>query len=764
MEFPDQLKKPAPTRHPGFDALDDFLWDAASWDPDVEQALQDSRLDGSDRELAAAAQRLLDEGVLAEPGMVYRAMRLLADVGALSVENLGTRAGRPRDPLRPGGLAIGREAERIQGVRAVGAARAVTRGRPGISMVCITGPAGVGKTRLAEEIVMACEQEGTTPRLEVWLSRAAVGAGLRQRAVTSHDALLDLLLQLGVAEADVPAIPAERKARYAAELARQRPVILIDGAIDEQQVLDLLPPADGAVVVTSRRHLPGLFGWGAGWLPLKPLSPAGSRLLIKACFQALGAEPLGAEPSGAEPSGAQPPGAQPPGAQPPGAQPPGAQPSGAQPSDAQPPDAQPPDAQPSGAQPPGAQPLEAMPDDAVITAISEMGRGMPVPTIAVSRWMATTARNVLSRWIATAATDDMPAAARNDAAERVLRETLAELSAALRNQTRVPSGLAQADEIPAFDAMAAVFRLLSEDQRAVVQALGLLRLPETGILVTCLATGLGEDRARAALEQLADMRLIARASSGQSWTMDPHVADYAHADALASGQLDEPGLGEMLGRVIDVYRTRAENLRDLMSAPGPGSLAPPREKGTGGTQPPEGQLHEWSATQWEQERDSIVTVLHAAAASTRPALARDLAAAFMDAASLADGRESGWRETDSYMAPIMVIARAADDRGLQARVLQRFAGHTERQGDSAGADTLRNAAADVRGARGDARTPDIGPAPDRNATAGHEGNPIPVPAGQAAARDSLEHVERIVREPAVAAPPPVLFGAKAYAR
>ena len=39
MEFPDQLKKPAPTRHPGFDALDDFLWEAASWDPDVEQAL-----------------------------------------------------------------------------------------------------------------------------------------------------------------------------------------------------------------------------------------------------------------------------------------------------------------------------------------------------------------------------------------------------------------------------------------------------------------------------------------------------------------------------------------------------------------------------------------------------------------------------------------------------------------------------------------------------------------------------------------------------
>ena len=726
MEFPDQLRKPAPTRHPGFDALDDFLWEAGSWDPAVEHALEDFCLDGTDRDLAEAAQRLLGDGLLAEPAMVYRAMGLLADVGALSAENLRTRADRPRDPMRPGGPAIGREAGRIRGIQAV------TRGRSGISMVCITGPAGVGKTRLAEEIAAACEQEGATPRLEVRLSRAAVGRELQRRAVNGHEALLDLLLLLGVAEGDVPAIPAERKARYAAELAGMRPVILIDGAIDENQVLDLLPPAAGAVVVTSRRHLPGLFDRGAEHLRLNPLSRVGSRLLIQRCFQP-----------------------------------------------------------------------QAMPDDAAITAISAATAGMPVPTIILSRWMATAAEDAMPAGAGNEdAEDAMPAGAGNEDAEdamparagnedaeagRVLLATLAEHSAALsaalsaahRDLADVPSALAEADEIRASGAMAAVFCLLSEDQRAIMRALGLLRLPETGILVTCLATGLSEDRARAALERLADIGLIARASSGPSWIMDPQVADYAHADALAFGQVGQGEFEEMLGRVIGVYRTRAQNLRDLMPAPGPEPFAQPRGREPDAEQLSPARLQEWWAAEWQQERDSIAAVLHAAAASARPALARNLAAAFMDAASLADGRESGWRETDSFMAPIMVIARAADDHGLEARVLERFAGNAERQGDTATADKLRHAAEYVREARGEPPGPKPEQGPDHTAMvqdgdppapAGdpapvQDGDPAAVPAGDPAPRDPLEQIQRTVREErTVAAPGPVLFGAKVYAR
>ena len=75
MEFPDQLKQPAPAGHPGPDALDDFLWEAASWDEDVERMLREICPDGTDQELVEATQRLLDERLLTEPAMVYRAMR-----------------------------------------------------------------------------------------------------------------------------------------------------------------------------------------------------------------------------------------------------------------------------------------------------------------------------------------------------------------------------------------------------------------------------------------------------------------------------------------------------------------------------------------------------------------------------------------------------------------------------------------------------------------------------------------------------------------
>jgi hypothetical protein len=666
MEYPDQLKKPAPTRHPGFDALDGFLWEAASRDAEVEQALLEFRLDGPEPELAEAAQRLLDEGLLAEPGMVYRAMRLLADVGALSVENLGTRAGRSHDPLRLSGPAIGRGTEHFWGVGVL------TRRRSGISMVCITGPAGVGKTRLAEEIAAECEQKGNTPRLEVRLSRPATGVEPQQWAVNSYDALLDLVLQLGVTEADIPAAPAERKARYTSELAGQRPVILIDGAIAESQVLDLLPPADGAVVVTSRRHLPGLYGEAAEYIALKPLSTPG--LLIKRCF-----EPRGVAP-----------------------------------------------------------------DDAAITAISAAGGGMPVPTMVLSHWMATAAKNELARAAKTG--DPENGAAQDEEAERVVLGTLGErLRAAVRNLTPVAPGLTQAEEIPAPDAMAAAFSLLNDDQRAVMRGLGLLRLPETGILVMCLASGLSEDRARAALEQLADMGLIARAGSGRSWIMDPHVADYAHADALSRGQLGEPGFQEMLGRVIDVYRVRTESLRDLMSAPCP-------------EQARRARLHEWLAAEWEQERDSIAAVLNVAAACTHPAVARDLAAVFMDVSSWADGSESGWRETGRYLASILVIARAADDHGLGVSVLRRFAGDAERQGDTASADALRNAAHAVREGHDYPVHEDFDQEPGGEAAEDRSEDPVRVPAPP----DGLGRVERTVQEAAVTAPGPVIFGTKAY--
>jgi hypothetical protein len=295
MEYPDQLRTPVPTERPGFDALDDFLWETASWDPAVEPLLEKTRRDGADQGPAAAARRLLDEPLVTEPGMVYRLVRLLAEAGELNTDNLaaprcgppgGTRPGSVGDPLGAALPLVGRETELSR------ADHGATRRRGGVSVLCITGPAGTGKTRLARAIVTAIGQQAPVgDQLQICLSSAAPGPRNRQLARTPYDALAELLAQLCVREADIPATFAGRRARYAAELADRRPVILLDGVIDESQVLPLLPPRQGSVVVTGRAPLTGLNDWGAESLLLGPLSRIGSRLLIKQVFATFGIEP-----------------------------------------------------------------------------------------------------------------------------------------------------------------------------------------------------------------------------------------------------------------------------------------------------------------------------------------------------------------------------------------------------------------------------------------------------------------------------------------
>ena len=299
MTFPDQLKQPAPGRQGGSDALGDFLWEVISWDPNAERELGDLLPAAGDLELVAAAQRLLDEGLLAEPSMSYRAWLLLDELGQLAAP--GTEARGPADEVRPPGdtqavgtEAVGRETERALGLRQA------SRLTPGIRLLCITGSAGIGKTQLAREIGAAVREkamqagyaEKDVPLLEVSMSSSMPGMRIRQLAKAPSDALGELLLSLGHdgAPDDLP----DQKERYAAELACQRPVILIDGAIDESQVWPLLPPGDGVVLVTSRMRLPALHELGARYLPLTPLDAAASRRLIRACFAAAGVTP-GAE-------------------------------------------------------------------------------------------------------------------------------------------------------------------------------------------------------------------------------------------------------------------------------------------------------------------------------------------------------------------------------------------------------------------------------------------------------------------------------------
>jgi len=676
MVFPDQLKVRVPSRDPAFDALDDFLWEVAAWEPGAERLIDDVYGAGSDRELAEAVQRLLDELVLGEPGMVYAALRLLADAHALRPGTLGASLGRAAPAgSGPGGIgaryrasgpAVGRDAERIRGERAL------TRRSTGVRILCITGAPGAGKTHLASDILAGYGQEASGPRLEVRLTTPGPAMGDRPAARAAYDALADLLAQLGTGGADLPATLEQRQARYAAELSGAEPVILIDDAVDVTQVLPLLPPGNGVVVVTSRESLTGLAGLGAEYLPLRPLEWHGSRQLARGRFPDPGAEP-GAV---AEPDAA---------------------------AEADPP---------------------TKPDAAAITAIHEMCGGMPVPTVVVSRWLARSG------------------AATGTPADRL--ETVRRAAGSARPDAR-PAG-----ELPASGAVAAVLCLLSEDEQAVARALGLLRLPDADLLVACLATGLSRARVTEALEQLACLGLVERSGAGRGWAMPPLGADYVF-DCYFAGRPDATiELEQALGAVVAVYRRRAENLRDLMAPARP--QAPPR-------------LPELAGAAWHVERESFAALLAAAANSVRPALARGLAAAFLDAVCL----DGDWRETDRYLAPLLPVARDARDHRLEAAVLLRFGRDAIRQGERASATALLDAAARAAGAADDGPLREEaerarGEIPPLDG-AGQPGGPAELagPAEPAGPGEEAEAGQLLGLEPAAPAGP-MLFGRSAHGR
>ena len=71
--------------------------------------------------------------------------------------------------------------------------------------------------------------------------------------------LRTLLLTIGVTPPEVPSDPEARAALWQGKTAEKRILLLLDDAMDSEQVTPLLPGASGtAVIVTSRRRLVGL--------------------------------------------------------------------------------------------------------------------------------------------------------------------------------------------------------------------------------------------------------------------------------------------------------------------------------------------------------------------------------------------------------------------------------------------------------------------------------------------------------------------------
>jgi DNA-binding SARP family transcriptional activator len=136
---------------------------------------------------------------------------------------------------------------------------------PGVPMVVICGPPGIGKTTMA--LFAAHSIRSQFPDGQLWVQLAGASARPREPG----DVLGDLLRALGVPGPAIPDDQAERAAYYRSRLAGRKVLVVADDAASAAQVRPLIPGTAGcALVVTSRTWLEGLDG--AYLMPLGVMS------------------------------------------------------------------------------------------------------------------------------------------------------------------------------------------------------------------------------------------------------------------------------------------------------------------------------------------------------------------------------------------------------------------------------------------------------------------------------------------------------------
>ena len=124
-----------------------------------------------------------------------------------------------------------------------------------VGIHAIDGMAGIGKTAFA--VHAAHRLADSFPDGQYFLPLHAHTPG--QQPVDPADALASLLLTAGVAARLLPAGLQARAARWRAQVAGKKILLLLDDAVSHEQIEPLLPGAAGCLVfITSRRRLTAL--------------------------------------------------------------------------------------------------------------------------------------------------------------------------------------------------------------------------------------------------------------------------------------------------------------------------------------------------------------------------------------------------------------------------------------------------------------------------------------------------------------------------
>ncbi len=168
----------------------------------------------------------------------------------------------------------------------------ITAAAPG-PILTLTGSAGVGKTALAVHWSHRRRADFPDGTLFADLCGFSPTPARDTRAV-----LREFLLALGVPVERMPGSPAALGARYRELTAGRRLLVVLDNAVDSEQIRPLLPGGDECVtLVTSRDRLDGLVATDAARpVTVGALPAADSTALLAAV---LGPEPVAAEPEAA---------------------------------------------------------------------------------------------------------------------------------------------------------------------------------------------------------------------------------------------------------------------------------------------------------------------------------------------------------------------------------------------------------------------------------------------------------------------------------